>query len=75
MTKKYCITFWEKESVWVKRTVEVSSEKVLNTDDKESIIDAIEYSDTEYIESDYAWETSDHVCYDLESLQIEEIEK
>ena len=75
MTKKYCITFWEKESVWVKRTVEVMSEKVLNPDDKESIVDAIEYGDVECIESDYAWETSDHVCYDLEDVQIEEVEK
>ena len=73
MTKTYRITFWEKESVWVERTVEVMSEKDLNPDDKESIVDAIEEGATEYLESDYAWETSDHVCYDLERVKIKEL--
>lgn len=68
--KKYNVSFWEKESVWVRRTVEIE------TDEKpteENLDEFLSTKHCDYKQSDYDWETSDHEQYDFDTdFEVEE---
>lgn len=69
--KKYEIRYWEKESVWVRRrTIVEANEKPTI----ENVCELLESGDCDYLQSDYAWETAEHECYDFETdLEVEEV--
>ena len=68
---KYNVSFWEKESVWVRRRV------VIETDEKPTEENLDEFFATktcDFIQADYDWETSEHEQYDFETdFEVEEI--
>lgn len=69
---KYQISYWEQESVWVRRTVQVECEEKPTPKHAKVIILT---NPTDYIQSDYDWETSEHLCYDFETdFEVEELE-
>ena len=68
--KKYEIQYWEQEKVWVRRTVEVKSEKdpsKMTAYELRWLIAEDPDSDVDWIDGDYDWETSETVDYDFET--------
>lgn len=76
--KTYEITYWEKETVWVRRRTIVKTKHDLNKavedGDEELLKDAIEYNAVDYVEADYDWETVEHEDYDFDQVMVEEVE-
>lgn len=73
MSKSYAVTFWEKESVWVRRRVDITTDKP--KEEIENIVkdgDIYKYS-TEVYPGDYHWDTSETLEYDIDDLEIEEL--
>lgn len=68
--KKYKVSYWEKESVWVRRETIVEAKE---TPTKENIQELIESGNCDYLQADYNWETSEHEEYDFDTdLEIEQ---
>lgn len=68
---KYKVSYWERESVWVRRTIEVESETKPTEKNIEYII--VNNPTVEYFMNDYAWETSEHEEYDFDTdFEVEE---
>ena len=71
--KKYKVSYWEQESVWVRRTIEVESETKPTPKHAKVIILT---NPVDYTQADYDWETSEHLCYDFDTdFEVEEIVK
>ena len=67
---KYSVEFWEKESVWVRRRVEVETDKEPTAENIEEILGT---QSVDYMQEDYDWETSEHEQYDFETdFHVEE---
>lgn len=77
MKNKYDITYWSVETVCVRRTVRVETDKVLNTKEKipnEILEDVIENDTVDIRSSDYHWDTSELESYDFDNdLQIDTV--
>lgn len=73
--KKYEIRYWEKESVWVYRTVEVPLDKDPKKMTEEELKDLIERNeDVEFLDGDYSWETSETLDYNFkDDFKVEEV--
>ena len=73
--KKYEIRYWEKESVWVYRTVEVPLDKDPKEMTEEELKDLIEQNeDVEFMDGDYDWETSETLDYNFkDDFRSEEV--
>lgn len=73
--KKYEIRYWEKESVWVYRTVEVLLDKDPKKMTEEELKDLIEQNeDVEFMDGDYDWETSETLDYNFkDDFKVEEV--
>ena len=68
--KKYSVVFWEKESVWVRRRVEVETGKEPTAENLDEILGT---HSVDYVQEDYYWETSEHEQYDFENdFHVEE---
>lgn len=66
--KKYKVSYWEKESVWVRRTVTVESEEKPNEENFDSLLGTADYE-----QADYDWNTAEHEEYDFENdFDVEE---
>lgn len=67
---KYNVSFWEKESVWIRRTVEIE------TDEKpteENLDELLATKPCDYKQADYEWDTSEHEQYDFDTdFHVEE---
>lgn len=73
--KKYEIRYWEKESVWVYRTIEVPLDKDPKEMTEEELKDLIEQNeDVEFLDGDYDWETSETLDYNFkDDFRSEEV--
>lgn len=73
--KKYEIRYWEKESVWVYRTVEVPLDKDPKEMTEEELKDVIEQNeDVDFLDGDYDWETSETLDYNFkDDFRSEEV--
>lgn len=73
--KKYEIRYWEKESVWVYRTVEVPLDKDPKGMTEEELKNLIEQNeDVEFMDGDYDWETSETLDYNFkDDFRSEEV--
>lgn len=73
--KKYEIRYWEKESVWVYRTVEVPLDKDPKEMTEKELKDLIEQNeDVEFMDGDYDWETSETLDYNFkDDFRSEEV--
>ena len=73
--KKYEIRYWEKESVWVYRTMEVPLDKDPKDMTEEELKDLIEQNeDVEFLDGDYNWETSETLDYNFkDDFRSEEV--
>ena len=75
MKKRYEISYWEKETVWVKCKTIVETEYDLDEDsDEELLKEVIEDDAVDYVQRDYNWETSECAPYDFDEVEIERIE-
>ena len=74
--KKYEIEYWEKESVWCRRTAIVKSNKDpkdMNYAEKMDLIEG--EGGIDFIDSDYNWETSETIDYDFKTdFEAKEVE-
>ena len=73
--KKYEIRYWEKESVWVYRTVEVPLDKDPRKMTEKELKDVIEQNeDVDFLDGDYNWETAETEKYDFKNdFKVEEV--
>lgn len=70
MAKKYEVSYWEKESVWVRRRVEIEADEKPTPENMKKLI---ETSNIDYLQTDYSWETSDTEDYDFDTdFEVEE---
>ena len=74
MKKRYRVNYWEKESVWVYRTITLPSEKNPKEMSDDELRQEIEQNeDVEFLDGDYNWETSDILDYDFKNdFKVEE---
>lgn len=74
--KTYEITYWEKESVWVKRRTIVKTKhdlhKAVEDRDEQLLKEVVEDNAVDYIQADYDWETSEHEDYYFKGVMVEE---
>lgn len=69
--KKYKISYWEQESVWVRRTIQV---KCKEKPTSKHIKTMIKTDQINYIHSDYNLETTEHLKYDFDTdFEVEEV--
>lgn len=75
--RQYEISYWEKETVWVKRRTIVDTGHDLSAKpvDEQELKEAIENDAIEELEADYDWETMAHDDYDFDEVEIEELDK
>ena len=73
--KRYEVQFWEKETVWVKRTIEIPTDKDFEKLSNDEKIEEIETNeDVDWLDGDYNWETSEIVEYDFENdFKVKEV--
>lgn len=72
---RYEITYWEKETVWVQCRTIVETDYELDENSEEELLkEVIEDDAVDYAQRDYNWETSEHVAYDFDEVEIERIE-
>lgn len=71
--KTYTVEFWEKQSVWIRQRAEIKTD-VEPT--KENIEDMLNKCPVDYVQDDYAWETSQTEAYDFDTdFKVEESEE
>lgn len=73
--KKYEIRYWEKESVWVYRTVQVPLDKDPRKMTEEELKNMIEQNeDVDFLDGEYEWDTSETLDYNFkDDFQVEEV--
>lgn len=74
MKKRYTIHYWEKESVWVYRTVSMPCDKNPKEMSDGELKQEIEQNkDVDFLDCDDNWETSDVLDYDFKNdFKVEE---
>lgn len=71
--KRYVIQYWEKESVWCRRTIELKTDKDPNKLTPEELKKEIEEDGViDWIDDDYNWETAEVSDYDFKTDFIAE---
>ena len=73
--KKYEVQYWEKEAVWVKRTVIIPSDKDVSKMTEDELQNEIESNeDVEWLEGDYNYESTRILEYDFKNdFSVEEV--
>lgn len=75
MRKIYEVRLWEKESVWVRRTLQIESDKELSQEQIENMVKdkSIYQNVVDSYKADYCWETAELLDTDTQDLTVEEL--